>query len=72
MFAQTLKVALIQTRTPAEPARALEHARPLIRQAALGGADLILLPECANLMEARKDQKALVVTSDRRCARSGA
>ncbi len=64
MHAQTLHVALIQTRTPADPARALDHVRPLICQAALGGAEFILLPECANLMEARKDQKVLVMTSE--------
>jgi predicted amidohydrolase len=59
-----LNLALIQTRTPATPAAALEHARPLILQAATGGAQLILLPECANLMEARKEQKAQVVTTE--------
>jgi predicted amidohydrolase len=59
-----LNVALIQTRTPAHPAEALEHARPLLMQAAGNGAQFILLPECANLMEARKEQKALVVTTE--------
>jgi predicted amidohydrolase len=59
-----LNLALIQTRTPATPAAALEHARPLILQAATGGAQLILLPECANLMEARKEYKAQVVTTE--------
>jgi len=59
-----LNLALVQTRTPATPEAALEHARPLILQAATNGAAFILLPECANLMEARKEQKALVVTSE--------
>ncbi|HTM80728.1 carbon-nitrogen hydrolase family protein [Asticcacaulis sp.] len=59
-----LNLALIQTRTPANPADALEHVRPLIMQAASNGAQFILLPECANLMEARKEQKALVVTTE--------
>jgi predicted amidohydrolase len=59
-----LNLALIQTRTPATPAAALEHARPLILQAAANGAQLILLPECANLMEARKEYKAQVVTTE--------
>jgi predicted amidohydrolase len=59
-----LNLALIQTRTPATPAAALEHARPLILQAAASGAQLILLPECANLMEARKERKAQVVTTE--------
>lgn len=64
MSADILNVALIQTRTPAHPAEALEHARPLLMQAAGNGAQFILLPECANLMEARKEQKALVVTTE--------
>ena len=64
MSADILNVALIQTRTPAHPAEALEHARPLLMQAAGSGAQFILLPECANLMEARKEQKALVVTTE--------
>jgi predicted amidohydrolase len=59
-----LNLALIQTRTPATPAAALDHARPLILQAATNGAQFILLPECANLMEARKEHKALVVTTE--------
>ncbi|CAM3286988.1 carbon-nitrogen hydrolase family protein [Asticcacaulis taihuensis] len=59
-----LNLALIQTRTPATPAAALDHARPLILQAATNGAQLILLPECANLMEARKEHKAQVVTTE--------
>jgi predicted amidohydrolase len=59
-----LNLALIQTRTPATPAAALDHARPLILQAAANGAQLILLPECANLMEARKEHKVQVVTTE--------
>jgi len=59
-----LNLALIQTRTPADPVAALAHVRPLILQAATGGAQFILLPECANLMEARKEQKALKVTTE--------
>ena len=59
-----LNLALIQTRTPATPAAALAHVRPLILQAAANGAQLILLPECANLMEARKEHKAQVVTTE--------
>jgi len=59
-----LNLALIQTCTPATPAAALDHARPLILQAAANGAQLILLPECANLMEARKEHKAQVVTTE--------
>ena len=50
----TLEVALVQLRTPATQAAALAHAEPFVRQAAATGAELILLPECANLMEARQ------------------
>ena len=63
-MADSLNLALIQTRTPAHPADALEHVRPLIMQAAATGAQFILLPECANLMEARKEHKAKVVTTE--------
>ena len=60
----TLEVALVQLRTPATQAAALAHAEPLVRQAAATAAELILLPECANLMEARRERKAQVVTSE--------
>ena len=63
-MADILNLALIQTRTPATPSDAFEHARPLIVQAAANGAQLILLPECANLMEARKERKEQVVTTE--------
>ena len=52
-----VKVAFIQTSTPASQQAALDHARPLILEAA-EGADFVLLPECANLMEQRRDLKA--------------
>ena len=46
-----LRVALIQTRTPADQAAALEHTAPLIRRAAEAGAQLILTPEGSNLLQ---------------------
>jgi len=46
----TLPIALIQTRTPAGPAAALAHVAPLIREAAAGGAKLILTPEATNFL----------------------
>jgi len=46
-----LCVALIQTRTPATQAAALDHIAPLIRQAAKAGAQLILTPEGSNLLQ---------------------
>jgi predicted amidohydrolase len=59
----TLKIALIQLTTPADQAAALAQAVPLIERAAAEGAQLILTPECSNLMEIRKEQKALKVTT---------
>lgn len=57
-----LRVALIQTRTPATPDAALAHLRPLLDQAADGGAGLILTPEASNFMEKRPDRKAAILT----------
>jgi deaminated glutathione amidase len=47
---ETLRVALVQTTTPADPADGLAHVAPLIRRAAEGGARLILTPEGTNLL----------------------
>jgi len=52
-----LRVALIQTRTPADQAAALAHLEPMVREAAAGGAQLILTPEACNLMEQRKPNR---------------
>ncbi len=57
-----LRVALIQTRTPATPEAAVVHVRPLIEQAAAGGAKLIVTPEATNLMEKRPEKKAGLIT----------
>lgn len=46
-----MKAGLVQLRTPPAQAAALLHAEPLIRQAAAGGAALILTPESSNLFE---------------------
>jgi len=46
-----LKIALIQTRTPATHAAALAHVAPLVRQAAADGARLIATPECTNVVQ---------------------
>jgi predicted amidohydrolase len=47
----TLRVALIQTRTPATQAAALALDAPLIEQAAADGAQLIITPEGSNLLQ---------------------
>lgn len=46
-----MKVALIQTRTPATPEAALAHVLPLVRQAAAQGAELIATPEGTNVLQ---------------------
>ncbi len=59
---EPLRVALIQTRTPADPVRALAELEPLIVQAAEGGARLILTPEASNFMERNPEKKAAILT----------
>ena len=56
-----VRVALIQTRTPATPAEALAHLRPLLDEAAVGGALFVLTPEASNFMEKRTDRKAKIL-----------
>ena len=53
-----LRVGLVQTRTPASQAAALDHVLPLVRQAADGGARLIAAPEGTNILQ--KDREALL------------
>ena len=47
----TVRAALIQLRTPTHQAEALGQAEPLVRQAAAGGARLILTPEATNILQ---------------------
>ena len=54
----TLRVGLIQTRTPASQAAALAHTLPLVREAARQGARLIATPEGTNILE--KDKAKLL------------
>ncbi|ADK99621.1 carbon-nitrogen hydrolase family protein [Brevundimonas subvibrioides] len=63
-MSSSLPIALIQTRTPATAQAALAHVEPLIRQAADGGAKLILTPEGTNLLEQRRDRRGLAVTDE--------
>lgn len=53
-MAETLDIALVQTRTPATAAAGLAHVEPMIRQAAAEGAQLILTPEGTNFLEQRR------------------
>ncbi|WP_340644836.1 carbon-nitrogen hydrolase family protein [Phenylobacterium sp.] len=54
----TLRVGLIQTRTPASHAAALEHLTPLVREAAARGATFIATPEASNILQ--KDKSTLL------------
>ena len=60
----TLPIALIQTRTPASPATALAHVAPLIREAAAGGAKLILTPEATNFLIKDPVARAAALTTE--------
>jgi len=60
-MAETLDVALIQTRTPATSQSGLDHVAPLIRQAAAEGARLILTPEATNRLERRSEGRATLM-----------
>ena len=53
----TVRVAVVQLRTPATQAAALAHAEPLVREAAASGATLIVTPECTNLVQ--RNRRAL-------------
>jgi predicted amidohydrolase len=59
-----LEIALIQTRTPATAEAGLAHVEPLIRQAAAGGARLILTPEGTNLLEQRRDRRGEAIRDE--------
>jgi len=56
-----LPIALIQTRTPADPAAALAHVAALVRRAAAGGAKLILTPEASNFLIRDRDRRGTVL-----------
>jgi predicted amidohydrolase len=53
-----MKVALVQTRTPATPEAALDHVLPLVREAAAAGAELIVTPEGTNVLQKDKARLA--------------
>jgi predicted amidohydrolase len=53
-----MKVALIQTRTPATQAAALAHVLPMVREAAAAGAMFIATPEGTNVLQ--KDRETLL------------
>jgi len=51
-----MKVGLLQTRTPATHAAALDHVLPLAREAAAAGARLVLTPEGTNILQKDREQ----------------
>jgi predicted amidohydrolase len=53
-----MKVALIQTRTPATHEAALAHVAPMVREAAAAGATFIATPEGTNVLQ--KDRAVLL------------
>ncbi|HEV7385843.1 MAG TPA: carbon-nitrogen hydrolase family protein [Phenylobacterium sp.] len=53
-----MKVALIQTRTPATHEAALDHVAPMVREAAAAGASFIATPEGTNVLQ--KDRAVLL------------
>lgn len=56
-----LRIALIQTTTPADQAAALTHTRPLIEQAIASGAKFIATPEGSNLLQ--RDRAKFIETA---------
>jgi predicted amidohydrolase len=47
----SFRVGLVQLRTPATHEAALAHVTPLVREAAAGGAELVLTPEGTNILQ---------------------
>lgn len=64
MTRNTCRVALIQLCTPADPRAGLDHAQPLVDQAATGGTELLILPETCNLMRPEPDRLAALARSE--------
>ncbi|MCZ8087414.1 MAG: carbon-nitrogen hydrolase family protein [Brevundimonas sp.] len=54
-----VRVGLVQARSPATPAAALDHLVPLVRKAAAAGAQFILTPEASNMMQRHRDARDL-------------
>ena len=57
----TLDIALVQLRTPDRQKTALEHAAPLVREAAARGAKLVLTPEGTNFLQQNRPRRAEIL-----------
>jgi predicted amidohydrolase len=60
--ASVVDVALVQLRTPATQAAALDHAVPLIREAAARGARLVMTPEGSNFLQQNRAKRAEILS----------
>ena len=58
-----MKIALVQTRTPATLAASVAHVLPLVREAAAGGAKFIATPEGTNVLQKDRVKLASALTS---------
>jgi predicted amidohydrolase len=56
-----LRVALVQTRTPATQEESIAQLEPLVRQAAAGGARLIATPEASNFLQKDRERREAVL-----------
>lgn len=57
-------VGLVQARSPATPAAALDHLAPLVREAAAAGARFVLTPEASNMMQRHRDARDAHLTDE--------
>lgn len=59
-----MRVALVQLNVSDDPAANLPETLALVRAAAQGGAELVLTPECTNLLGANRDHQRRVLRSE--------
>ncbi|HEX2800672.1 MAG TPA: nitrilase-related carbon-nitrogen hydrolase, partial [Phenylobacterium sp.] len=57
-----MKIALVQTRTPATLAASVAHVLPLVREAVAGGAKFIATPEGTNVLQKDRVKLASALT----------
>jgi predicted amidohydrolase len=58
-----MKIALVQTRTPATLTASVAHVLPLVRDAVAGGAKFIATPEGTNVLQKDRAKLALALTT---------